>query len=575
MTSSRDVAKTLGKVAFACLVLVQAQVPSFAVTPQSWKSTPYFLSPGDTTLEQVFVDFRRLMNTPVELSDSVKGPTASLGQPSTVEGFLDSLAQRHGLVWFAFRNRLYVSTQAEASEVRIKVVATRMAEVRAYLNGIQLLDERFGWVELPSRDEVLVQGPPAYVALVRDSALSVKPAEPTGPPPPPPPEPQQIMTFRLQHASAGDDESGRPGVASLLSRLYGGGSSNLVPRSTRTLAEKLARKAVPAAASGSAPASDAPSVMATLSRSLERPVGIDAADSGGGAHGDADRRGRDPRDEMPSFEADPRLNMIIVRDKPSRRAEYERVIAALDVVTEQIALDATIIELPANSMRDALAAISANAAMATSASGMPALIAPRSVVERAFEQVSRARQTDGSAAIMTQGLVFSEDDPFSLDFADSRTLPQHSTTIWETLAASLIPIKVDSGDNERRIGIKLGGTAKYILNRGVSVKLELAEDRSTPEKRTKTTSARTTNAAMSVELREDQILVLVNSSVWSGEDMNEPRGRAVLLSAQRWQSHAPVQSMPPAALGSAPVHQFQPLPQQTPASNAEQPDASR
>ncbi|CAN5573147.1 hypothetical protein BH09PSE5_BH09PSE5_16890 [soil metagenome] len=502
------------------------------------------LPAGDTTLEQVFVDFRRLMNIPIDVSQNVRGPTASLGQPATVENFLDSLATRHGLTWFVFRNRLYVSRQSDATEGRIPVLASRMAEVRNYLVGIKLLDERFTWVEVPSRDEVVVQGPPAYVELLRDNAVSVKPSVPVGPPPPPPPEPQQIMTFRLHYASAGDDVSGRMGVASLLKRLYGANPSNLqFPPAIRSLmdpARGRGDRALPAANGASASVGGS-----AFAAAAGRPATDPDASVWNGttqlSNAGADEQIRRFRglDEPPSFEADSRLNMVIVRDKGSRRAEYERVIAALDVVTEQIALDATIIELPVNAMRDALAAISANAAVATSASGMPALVVPRNVVERAFEQVSRARRKDGSAAIMTQGLVFSEDDPFSLDFADSRTTPQYSTTIWETLASTIVPIKLSAAENERRMGIKLGGTAKYILGRGINVRLQLAEDRSQPEKAAKATIARSTSASMSIELREDQVLVLVNSSVWNGEDMNEPRARAVLLSAQRWQSRAP------------------------------------
>lgn len=522
-------------------VLLLAHAHARAVVPPAWKSTPYLIPAGDTTLEQIFADFRRLMSTPVELTEGVRGPTASSGQALPVDSLLDAMSARHGLNWFVFRNRLYVSLQAESSEARIKVLAARMPELRSYLAGIKLLDERFTWIEIASRDEVVVQGPPAYVALVRESALSVKPSEAAGPPPPPPPEPKQIMTFRLRYASAADDGTGKLGIAALLTRLYTGGTAGYpLSPNVRSLIETARRRGdwtADGAAAGRAATAGSASVA--VERELAREgTGTLGPDAAGALAAESRRRSDEQREDPPTFDADPRLNMVIVRDKPSRRSEYERVIAALDLVTEQIALDATVIELPVNAMRDALATISSAAAMATSAAGMPALIVPRNVVERAFEQVSRARQKDGTATILTQGIVFSQDDPFSLDFSDSRSLPQYSTTIWQTLASNILPMKVDNADTERRIGLRMSGSGKYILGEGVALKLELAEDRAQPDSKTKSSSARSTSANMSVELREDQILVLSNSTIWSGEDMKEPRGRAVLLSAQRWQTRA-------------------------------------
>lgn len=553
--SIRRVIALIGNVAVFAALLSTHRV-AFASVPDAWKSTQYLVAAGDTTLEQVFADFRRLTSIPVDLTEGVRGPTASSGVPMSIDGMLDALSARHGLSWFVFRNHLYVSLQSESREVRLKVLSTRMPELRAYLAGIKLLDDRFTWIEVASRDEVVVQGPPAYVALVKENADSVKPLEPALASTPPP-EPRVVMTFRLKYASAADDVSGRPGVASLLSRLFGGamgGISATGDLHSLTL-EAIRRngdwdrrvRAVGRAASGN----DAALVV---QRELARGPGAggtDGASAGIPVDGAGQDRRSEARSDAPTFEAEPRLNMVIVRDKASRRAEYERVIASLDVLTEQIALDATVIELPATAMSHALDTISSVSSPTALKSGSPALIAPRRVVERTFEQVSRARRKDGSATILTQGLVFSEDDPFSLDFADSRALPQYSTTIWQALASSLVPMKVSSADGERRIGIKMAGSAKYIAGHGVALKLEMSEDRNIPEKKSKSTNGRSTSASMSVELREDQVLILTNSSVWSGEDMAEPRGRVILLSAQRWQARNASSVMSPGPTSSA------------------------
>jgi type III secretion protein C len=52
------------------------------------------------------------------------------------------------------------------------------------------------------------------------------------------------------------------------------------------------------------------------------------------------------------IEADPRLNAVVVRDAPERLAQYEALIAALDVEPQTLEIEATIIDVNTDKLRD-------------------------------------------------------------------------------------------------------------------------------------------------------------------------------------------------------------------------------
>lgn len=302
-----------------------------------------------SSVEQVLGDFARghglsLVLTqlrgsrPRRLDGWIRGDTAP--------AFLDKLALANDLRWFVFNRKLYVSASADDVVERLRLEGQSVAEARQALTGLGLFDPRFGWGELPEQGMILVSGPRRYVALVK-TLLAKQP----------PDKEHAVMVFPLQHASAEDREVllrgqriVQPGVASLLRKLRqetdagrSAGRPALLPSMLSLSGGSLLG---PLAEMGGGVAD-----LATLP--LPRAEGESLRTPEAGARGGI---GAPPRlrDDAKGVVADPRSNSVIVRDDPSRRARYEKLIAVLDVQQRLVEIESFIIEFEPRRMPEDL-----------------------------------------------------------------------------------------------------------------------------------------------------------------------------------------------------------------------------
>jgi hypothetical protein len=554
-SSTRRVPVSLG-LAFVLLAASVTSSPARASMPIAWKTTNYAIAPGNMPLRQVLTDLQRTLGVSVELTSDVQGTVSSTGDAAMVDSFLNKLAATHGLSWFVFRNRLYVSRESESQEAYVSMPAAQAGELRNYLNGLKLLEEKFGWVETPSRSDVIVIGPPAYVRLVKQYASNMsrlKPALNTVA------EPLATMTFKLRYASAADapmtpDGVSRPGVATLLSKIYGAnmyssgmasGGRNLVSEATaaslrdrQELREATRSGANAAGVVGGgisslfdgrgspASTSDAseddaslPSFASTPAQRAQPLMRFGPSLSDGQSSGP-----RTPANEPPTIEADERLNMLVIRDKASKRAEYARLIAELDVSTSQLVFDAMVIRLIFGTLAN----------LPRQGPNGSSLLIPRPVAESLYLALRAAKRCDPDAAAISQSVVFKEGGHFSLDFNDQLRYPENSTPFWYALLSQLAPLPKEQADRTRKIGLKVAGLARAVPDRRVELTMDLSEERDSPNAHDKTVSQRSTETSLSIELAEDEVLMLSEGLAWSGSDMKTARSRLVLLSARRW-----------------------------------------
>ncbi len=170
---------------------------------------------------------------------------------------------------------------------------------------------------------------------------------------PPAPGMLDFRVFYLRYAWAQDmtmNIGGRqvvvPGVASILRSLVGGRASTsgardvaLRPTVPSLKGQGLASQGVPASAPAKEGGRDGAAVdalVAALGRTAQ--PAADAAPA------------YDP--SQVSIEADQRLNAVIVRDTSERLARYEQLIAALDVEPQSLEIEATIIDVNTDRLRD-------------------------------------------------------------------------------------------------------------------------------------------------------------------------------------------------------------------------------
>jgi len=318
---ARPTSKHLCRLAAAALALCVSMVSVAAVRP--WQEAAFSQYAANEPLGDVLRKFAANFSLQADLDPGLDGLVNGKFNVASPTEFLNKLGGAYGFNWFVHSGTLHIARASASVTKTISIgsagTGARGGVVRQALTDLGVLDERFGWGELPEQGLALISGPPRYVKLIEDTLAALPATVRDG---------QQVAIFRLRHASVDDRtiiyrdrEIMTPGVASVLRGLVstGDGEELRTGQPDSAAAPASASSADPARTQGAAPA------------------GGKARPSTG-----ATRRG-------PSIQADPRLNAVIVKDTPERMPLYERLISQLDTATPLIEIEALIIDV--NSQR--------------------------------------------------------------------------------------------------------------------------------------------------------------------------------------------------------------------------------
>lgn len=304
-----------------CLV-VGAQLcaaTAMASAPAYWRNTGYTAVNEDKDLVRALQRFAENFGVTLEISGKLMGQVNEQSSAQNAVAYLDRLGLTHGFSWFVFNNILYVSVVQENNTARIKVSQDAIGEVKSAVKGLGLLEEKFGWGEIPANGLVLVSGPKKYIELVRQvirESFEGKGRE------------RRVMLFPLRYAWADDRriklrdrEVVIPGVASVLRKISGAGPmlgdiGNMAPSVSKG-----------ASAGGTL-------VGGGLDNSA-----ADAASAAGGGGGTR-------------VEADVSSNSILIYDEARRRGEYAALIARLDVMKKMIETQLLIVDVERKALDD-------------------------------------------------------------------------------------------------------------------------------------------------------------------------------------------------------------------------------
>jgi type III secretion protein C len=275
-------------------------------------------------LETVLAEFAASFNLSLSVQPGVTGTVSGRFTSATPTEFLSRLGGVYGFTWYTHAGVLHVSRVGDTVIRSIPVPARGLANLRATLTDLGVVEPRFGWGELPEHGVLMISGPASYVSLVEET-LRQLPAGGAGM--------RQIRVFRLHHASAEDRSIAyrdqkivQPGLATVLrAMLSGSGEMGVLD------ADKTNETATPVAA--------AP----TLGASSPAPVARPKARSSGAGRGGG---------QSPSIQADPRLNALIIIDAPEMMANYEQLIAQLDVPSALIEIEVMIIDVNTDKARE-------------------------------------------------------------------------------------------------------------------------------------------------------------------------------------------------------------------------------
>ncbi|MBO5393621.1 MAG: type III secretion system outer membrane ring subunit SctC, partial [Pseudomonas sp.] len=322
----------------------------------------------------------------------------------TLTGLMERLALEHRFQWFVHNNTLYISSLDQQTTSRLEVADDTIADLKQALTRIGLLDERFGWGELPDIGVVLVSGPKRYIEQIRQ--FSRKRAEPANK--------QDVLTFTLQFANAADrqiDYRGEklsvPGIASLL----------------RGLLDTKSSSPFAAPSPGPSPVSGTASPMPYSSNPPLPALTADLKSSGLNAI---------------RVEADVRNNSVLIYDASERRTLYQALIAKLDVPRKLVEIDAVILDInrtQLNQLGVNWGFQSGRFGMATGLSGTSSTTVSMIQADR-FAAEIKALEARGLATVVSNPSIMTlENQPAVIDF--NRT--QYIQAVGEGVA-NIMPV---------------------------------------------------------------------------------------------------------------------------------------
>jgi type III secretion protein C len=310
------------------LAAILAGAPASAGSPLPDASFTYIAD--SQPLPEVLARFGRIFGLEAQLSPAVSSSTSVVNGKLTTSNpaeFLNQLGSGYGLSWFIQNGTLYVSRSNERVTRSLTPPGISAAGLKMALTELGVIDPKFGWGEVVERGIVLVSGPPSYVDMVLRSVVEL---------PAMPPD-QELQVFRLRHAPVDDrtifyrdKQIVTPGIASILRGLISGESRTGTSIALSDLASPLRGQLSPLT----------PMNGEASRTGRSEPGSVTVAPSTVGPQSRA------------VIQADPRLNAVIVKDRPENMQIYRQMITLLDVPSLLVEIEAMILDVNASQVAE-------------------------------------------------------------------------------------------------------------------------------------------------------------------------------------------------------------------------------
>ncbi|HEY9026288.1 MAG TPA: type III secretion system outer membrane ring subunit SctC [Burkholderiaceae bacterium] len=323
--------------------------PAALAADLPWTGKPYQIVANEKPLPDLLRELSASQGTTAVVDPKVSGTISGRFGASPLKT-LNSLCATYGLSWYYDGSFLYIDPSADArSEVlSIGSQAGNAGWLVQSLTQLRIYDPRYPLLVSGRDGTARVTGPKRYVEMVRQVArlLDSKSALNDG---------AEIRLFPLKYAWAGDfkiTRSGKevavPGIAATLRSLYGrggGGGTSSTDGATTALGRVASYQA---GADRQLRLSTGDVVNAPMVRlpglGADQAEGADATPVAATAAVAADNR------QLPQFQADTRLNAVLVRDIPGHMAQYEKLIAAMDVRPRLVEIEVTIMDVSTDTL---------------------------------------------------------------------------------------------------------------------------------------------------------------------------------------------------------------------------------
>ncbi|MBT2324093.1 type III secretion system outer membrane ring subunit SctC [Variovorax paradoxus] len=319
----------------AMLLLAAAQQHSAAAELRWGSNRPFQIVANEKPLPDFLRELASSQGVTAVIDPKVGGViSGKFSGPA--QNILNSVCSVNGLTWYFDGAFLFVDPAADAKSEVLQIASENAGRIAETLVRLRISDERYPLRISESDASVYVTGPRRYVEMVRQAVrlADQKTALADG---------AEIRLFPLRYAWASDfkiNRSGKetviPGVANVLRSLYG--------RSTNQAAGAGGR-------APNAPFSVGPNRQIKLRSGesinaprIDMPGFAPSGEAGDGA------AVASFGNELPQFQADTRMNAVLVRDRPDRMAQYERLIQSMDVRPRLVEIEVTIMDISSDNL---------------------------------------------------------------------------------------------------------------------------------------------------------------------------------------------------------------------------------
>lgn len=325
------------------VLLLLAQ--SGAAADLQWRGRPFQIVASEKPLPDLLRELAASQGTTLMIDPKIAGTISGKFNAAPL-AILDNLCATYGLTWYYDGALLYIDPASE-SRSEVMAIGSRPGNADWLIQSLiqlRIYDKRYPLLVSAREGTVRVTGPRRYVEMVRQAArLGDQKGGPTE---------SEVRLFPLKYAWANDFKITRagkeiaiPGVANVLRSLYGRDVNRGASRPPDAGRRRNSTYGVGAdrqlrLSSGdvvNAPKIDLPGLNTTAGESSDAGDSLASFASAGSA-------------ELPQFQADTRLNAVLVRDTPQRMAQYERLIQSMDLRPRLVEIEVTIMDISADSL---------------------------------------------------------------------------------------------------------------------------------------------------------------------------------------------------------------------------------
>jgi len=314
-----------------------------------WRTNNFTYVAQDKSLKDFIHDFAADQGINVVIAPDVDG-TINGKFNLTPQSMLDLLATSYGVTWYYDGSVLYVSAAGDVSSEVVPLGTLSASQFQEGLNRLGIYDSRFPIYYDRAHGTARVAGPKRYVDLVKQTLEALN--EGGGPGSSSDYNPKtEIRVFPLHYAWAADftytadgQDHTLPGVVSVLRNLYpsvrsGSNAMAAAPQPTRL--DRLRGMGYFRDDQLSGRSGPQPDRLTPVAPRQDSAIPEGAA---------ALAFGQSNGPQLPQFQADGRMNAVVVRDIPERMPFYDGVIRSLDVKPALVEIEARIIEVSADSI---------------------------------------------------------------------------------------------------------------------------------------------------------------------------------------------------------------------------------